>query len=114
MPENCLEISNIMTNTAQVVYDRLYDRVFDNSKLISVIGGISFAPMKEGLSQCLNEFMKNPRWRGNCNGKMEAYLTKMTGENISLSELGGKDKLKYLGWYYAPGAMKLLKNIKAK
>lgn len=114
MPENSLEISKIMTNTAQVVYDRLYDRVFDNSKLISVIGGISFAPMKEGLSQCLNEFMKNPRWRGNCNGKMEAYLTKMTGENISLSELGGKDKLKYLGWYYAPGAMKLLKNIKAK
>lgn len=112
MPENSMELSKEMGNTTQVVYDRLYNRVFDNSKLLSVIGDIRFTSMEEGLAKCLSEFVKSPRWRGGAEAKLEAYLGRKTGEKALLTELNGKDKLKYLGWYYAPAAMRLLRNIR--
>jgi nucleoside-diphosphate-sugar epimerase len=114
MPEDSMELSTEMNNTTQVVYDRLYDRVFDNTKLLSVVGNMEFVSMEEGLSQCLSEFLKNPRWRNGANAKFEAYLGKKLGEKIEISELEDREKLKYLLWYYIPDVMKLLKKIKVK
>lgn len=112
-PEDSRELSGEMGNTTQVVYDRLYNRVFDNAKLLSVVGDMEFISMEEGLTRCLTEFIRNPNWRGAAGGRLEAYLDRKNGKN-SLSEFSGKGKLKYAGWYYAPGAMKLLKKIKGK
>lgn len=111
MPEYSNELSKAMGNCAQVTYDRLYDRVFDNSKLLSVVGKMNFISIENGLCRCLNKFLENPKWK-NISYKTEAYLARNTGERIPLSELEGSTKIKYIGWYYAPEVMKILKRIK--
>ena len=65
MGVNGNKLADVMNNTAQVKCDRLYDRIFDNSKLLSTIDGdFSFTPMSVGLRQCLQEFIKKPHWTG--------------------------------------------------
>lgn len=44
----------------QVIYDRLYDRVFDNRKLNSFIDTDTFLKPKDGLEKCLRAFLKDP------------------------------------------------------
>lgn len=46
----------------QVIYDRYFDRVFDNSKIARFIDVKSFAKPSEGLENCLREFLKNPKF----------------------------------------------------
>ena len=106
------EFSNNIGNTYQVYYDRVYDRLFDNSKLISVTGELTFRKMEDGLSDCLTEFVMKPRWRMlNC--AAEAYINKQIGEKMSYSELNSsRDKIKYFGWYHIPKVMKMVKKIK--
>lgn len=113
LPEKSDEICEVMGSTWQIKYDRLYDRVFDNSKLRDVCPALSFTPMREGLAACLGEFIRHPAWRGAPQVKCEAYFNKMTGEKMPLDEAHGlKEKVKYLGWYYAPMAMNVIKSIK--
>lgn len=114
MPDDSIELGKVMGNTTQIHYDRIYDRIFDNSKLQSAVGDIKFTSMEDGLTECLTAFVRDPKWRGTVNSRLEAYLDKKTGEKMLQSELSGKSKLKYVGWYYIPGVMKLLKNIKVK
>lgn len=74
MPESSLELSKVMGNTMQVHYDSLYDRVFDNSKLMAVVGTLSFTPMKKGLESCLGRFLKYPKWKGRQHWRLEVYI----------------------------------------
>jgi hypothetical protein len=37
----------------QVIYDRLYDRDFDTSKIKSIMGDVSCTPLETGLAKCL-------------------------------------------------------------
>ena len=114
MPENSLELSRMMNNTTQVYYDRLYDRVFSNSKLLSVIGSdFSFTSIEDGLKRCLSSFMKAPRWRIQPNWKIDAYINKQNGDFTALEEIEGMHaKFKYLGWYCIPSTMKFLSKVK--
>lgn len=43
----------------QVIYDRYFDRVFDNSKIAEFIDISTFKTPEEGLKECLKEFLKN-------------------------------------------------------
>jgi len=112
MPNNSVNLAGVMGNTTQVVYDRLYDRVFDNTKLIAAIGEMPFITMEDGLSRCLTEFIKHPRWIDYPDPKMEAYLDKKSCAGPDLKEFHGRRKIKYFGWYYIPGIMKLAKRTK--
>lgn len=113
MPESSLGLTKVMGNTYQVRYDRLYNRVFDNTKLLSAIGTMPFTSMEDGLGSCLSEFLKKPKWRGQVNSKTEAYINKQTKDKMMDSELvGSKEKVKYYGWYYIPGLLELLRKIK--
>lgn len=47
----------------QILYDRLYNRVFDNSKLKNYIDISSFVSPSEGLVSCLTEFLKHPTFQ---------------------------------------------------
>ena len=83
-------------NKWQIKYDRLYDRWFDNSKIESVRGKYAYKPTFEGLEECLDGFLSNPKWLGN-NWRYEAWCDKQAGEWTSIFAIPGKkDKLRYL------------------
>lgn len=88
-------------NPWQIRFDRLYNRIFDNSKLESVRGRYNYKPCFEGLSECLDEFLENPKWLINNNIQYEAWCDRLTGEFTPMSEIPGiLNKLKYLKWRF--------------
>lgn len=104
----CLKVKSIenseslqrIRNKYQIKYDRLYDRKFDSSKLTAVTGFDDFTELKQGLTLCLSDFMKNPQWRW-INWKFEAWADKQAGERTNLKEINGiKAKFKYLIYRY--------------
>ena len=48
------------TTKYQVIYDRLYDRKFNNSKISKIIKHKEFIEIEIGLKNCLIEFLKKP------------------------------------------------------
>ena len=80
----------------QVLFDRYYDRVFDNSKIARFVNVNDFVNPEEGLKRCLEKFLKNPKFthtdvRGGLklieNTKMRLPFWKVKGM---------KQKIKYL------------------
>lgn len=83
-------------NKYQIKYDRLFNRKFDSSKLKAVTGFDNFTELKQGLTSCLSDFLKNPQWRA-INWKFEAWADRQAGERTKLKEINGiKAKVKYL------------------
>ncbi|MCK9217534.1 MAG: epimerase [Firmicutes bacterium] len=79
----------------QINYDRMYDRVFDNSKIDKFIDVDNFGDSKDRLTMCLANFLEQPQFK-NINWKAEALKDKITKEVAKLSEITGiKQKLKY-------------------
>lgn len=114
-PESSKGLSGVMGNASQIKYDRTYDRVFDNSKLITVYGKeFEFIQMQEGLKQCLSDYLNLPESKkiNTYNPVFYAWIDKSIGKKWSPQDMeGGKDKLKYFGYYYAPYLMDALKKI---
>ena len=82
-------------NKWQIKYDRLYNRTFDNTKINSVRGDYNYKGTWEGLGECLNEFLENPKWL-NMNWRYEAYCDRVAREFTPLREIPGlKMKLRY-------------------
>ncbi len=85
-------------NRWQIRYDRLYDRVFDNTKIENAIGDISYMPTFEGLEQALCSFLDEPKWL-DMKWKYEAWCDSEAKEFTPLKEISGKRaKLEYLKW----------------
>lgn len=86
-------------NLPQVKYDRLYDRVFDNSKINTFIDTAKFKKTRDAIHLCIHEFVKKPIWL-NINWVSEALKDRQTKEFISLNEWlnisGIKNKIKYI------------------
>lgn len=114
-PDTSDALSSVMGNATQIMYDRMYDRIFDSTKLMQACGGnLNFTPMREGLRKCLEEYLKLPEGQKlkDHNVKFDAWLDRSTGRGILLKEsVGTKEKLKYFGYYYAPGIMNILKTL---
>lgn len=112
MPENYFGIAETIGNYNSFRYDRIYDRIFDNSKIKQLCGdSYQFTPVQDGLEQCLKRFLQTPRFKS-VNVKLEAYLNRMVGEKTSLSEFStGKQKVFYMGYYRFPGVMKNLARL---
>jgi nucleoside-diphosphate-sugar epimerase len=84
----------------QIVYDRLFNRQFDSSKIAQYMNTDSFTPSEEGLRSCLEKFLKSPGF-GNINWKSEALKDRQTKEHTPLKEIPGpKQKIKYLIFRY--------------
>lgn len=80
----------------QIIYDRMYDRKFNNSKIEKYINVEGFMSTKIGLRSMLQEFLQQPNF-GNINWKSEAKKDKLTSEFTSLESVKGiKNKIKYL------------------
>lgn len=86
----------IPTSKWQVVYDRWYDRRFDNSAINEYIDTTTFVPMMEGLESCLREFLKQPSFKILGWGDHAMY-DRITGEWTPLKEIPTWDKrIKYI------------------
>ncbi len=106
MPDRCDEIAEIIGNRDSFQYDRLYDRVFDNAKILQLYSNsYQFTSIQDGLSRCLRSFIESPRYKS-INIKLEAYFNRKTGEKTPLVEFKTwKLKTMYLGYYYFPGIL---------
>lgn len=108
----------VLGNAYQIKYDRTYNRVFDNSKLLKTLDSslgyrIDFLPMKYGIRKCLEEYLSllDEQNSKTYNVKYMAWIDKNTGGRGEADIRGAKEKLKYLGYYYAPRAMDTLKKL---
>ncbi|WP_321479845.1 NAD-dependent epimerase/dehydratase family protein [uncultured Bacteroides sp.] len=84
----------------QIIYDRLYDRQFDNSKISQYLDLNDFSSIEIGIKKCLESFFKNRKFN-NINWVLEAKKDKLVGERTPLKEiLRIKQKMKYLLYRY--------------
>ncbi len=99
---NCVEVKNIQSalniknSKHQIVYDRMFDRVFDSSKINTLCLDDNYTNLKEGLTKCLDDFLLEPYF-GNINWGFEAIKDKIANERIRYSEIGNVKK--YLNYF---------------
>ena len=109
-PENCFELSELMGNYYQMKYDRLYNRVFGNSKVKKLCGGMEFTTTEEGIGRCLSECIVTNEWFCEPNYRIEAFINQRMKENTMRKEFRGLDSyLKYLCWRYGENIMKIVR-----
>ena len=79
-----------------IIYDRLYDRKFDNRKITNFITTDNFMDAADGLKLCLEKFLKQPKF-GAISWRAEAKKDKMLKEYTSILKIEGiRSKLVYL------------------
>lgn len=84
----------------QVIFDRLYNRTFDNSKIVQFMGVENFAKPEIALLGCISEFLDNPVW-GSIDWRQQAIMDRIVNERSSFSNISGiKNKLKYIYFRY--------------
>jgi nucleoside-diphosphate-sugar epimerase len=80
----------------QAKYDRLFNRVFDSSKVTDFVDLQEFRSFEQGLTRCLEEFLKTPNFLP-INWRSEAIKDRFSCEVASLKEIAHwKQKVKYL------------------
>lgn len=98
--QNLSEFMEWNSNKYKITYDRLFDRKFDNSKIIDFVDVESFTLPEDGLKICLNKFLKNPEFR-NINWAIEGRQDRLTKERTQFREIKGiKNKLRYIKYRY--------------
>ena len=84
----------------QIQYDRLYNRVFDNTKIKQFVDVTAFDGIESGLKRCLNDFLVSPQFR-RLNWSSEGAKDRITHELTSLHEIDDfKSKLRYLKYRF--------------
>lgn len=80
----------------RILYDRLFDREFDNRKIGKYIDPGEFDAFQRGLGNCLGKFLNAPKFK-NVNWRREATKDRLAGEFTPLREIHGfKEKFGYL------------------
>ena len=98
----------------QVVYDRYYDRVFDNTKTNGFIDTTTFAEPHTGLRRCLEAFLEKPQFR-EISMEKTAKFDRIAGERTPLSAFSGiKHKTAYLLYRHCPSAGRIMMSIYSK
>lgn len=84
----------------QIKFDRLFNRVFDNSKIRKYVDVDSFEGVESGLNSCTKEFLRSVSFR-DINWSLEGARDKVTREFTPLSEIGDfRSTLKYLKYRF--------------
>jgi nucleoside-diphosphate-sugar epimerase len=88
------------SNVYQIKYDRTFNRVFDNTKINKFTDTKDFVRTIEGISFCLEAFLKNPKFN-NIYWPAEAVKDKISGEHTSFKEIKNiKNVLIYIYFRY--------------
>lgn len=100
---HAVQMEEALGRAWRLKYNRIYNRAFDSSKLDEVCGGMRYTPMREGLVQCLSEFLQSERRFGAISFKSEAYMDRLTHTRTPLSAFDSpKKSLKYAVARYTP------------
>ena len=112
MPETSNMIADAIGNKYQIRYDRMFDRVFDNSKMLELCGrDFTLLSMEVGLRKCLEKFLDSPRWI-DVESTLIARLDRAEKCTHALKEFANpQQKMKYIGWRYCPAGMTVLKKV---
>lgn len=80
----------------QVKYDRMYDRVFDNSKISRFIDTSTFKPALQALSDCIGDFVRHPSFQY-VDAASEAVKDRLAHEITPVTQIPGiRQKMKYM------------------
>lgn len=84
----------------QIIYDRLFNRSFDSSKINQYLDIDRFVTVDIGVKNCLEKFLRNPTFN-DIDWKSEAKKDRILGEYTSLNEIQTvRQKIKYLAFRY--------------
>lgn len=91
----------IVGNSAQVRYDRMFNRVLDNRKVLAVTGlkQDELTTLNDGLSRELENFRKNPGYQYP-NLAINARLDRVLGTTISLRDFSFRQRREYYAMRY--------------
>lgn len=99
--EDFTQIEKVMNNQYQLRYDRMLDRVFDNSKVEEICGQVEFIDVLLGVQKCLKSFLEEKRKFHPISWRYEAVFDRITGERTPLKEIPTfKSKIRYLAIRY--------------
>lgn len=80
----------------QTSYDRMFDRIFDNTSIETFKTSDSYLTIQEGLERTLDAFLRNPKFTF-VNFAQEALIDRFTGEISNVLKIRGvKNKLIYV------------------
>lgn len=98
----------------QVIYDRWFNRRFDNSAINEFIDTSTFLSTEKGIRKSLTIFIRNNKsLKFPLNPSHEAFYDKITGETMDLKNFNGlKSKIIYIQQRFMPFMTPLLKTIK--
>lgn len=86
----------------QIIYDRIYNRRFDNSKISNFINVEDFTDPKDGLGNSLRSFLENKKF-GKIYWGLVGREDKLTNEYTPICKIGGfKNKIVYTLCRYTP------------
>lgn len=89
----------------QFIYDRLYNRKFDNTQIGHFIDTKSFITPEEGLKISINEFLQNPNFN-DINYIVMGAMDKKTGEKVQFASIPTlKEKLNYAVCRFFPDGL---------
>ena len=96
--DSAAEVAHYIGADYQWQYDRMYNRVFDSSKIDKITGQKTvYVPMNRGLELALREFIRGRHEFLHTDWWLEGYLDKLSGESVDLSSIAGiKNKAKYV------------------
>lgn len=96
LPKIVFTRKDMSLKTYQSRYDRQINRIFDNSKILTVSPLLSFTPIKDGLASCIHEFVSHPHYL-RISPATQGVHDRMTDSFTRLNEFNSNiDKLKYL------------------
>lgn len=96
------EVTAMISNIYQYKYDRIYNRIFDASKIRAFTSKTNFHPPAIGLEKCLRAFLKNIHFH-KINWRLESQKDVITGDLPNISEFAtikdfstySKSRIKY-------------------
>lgn len=87
MVETFTDFPSKAINKYQLMYDRLYDRVFNSNKIETDTNDVQYADTLETLKECLGAYIKGKKTFLYCNWWLEGYCDKLTGERTRISDI---------------------------
>lgn len=99
------QFCNIIENNYQLVYDRIYNRKFNNEKFVQTTGVNEFTTPDVGLERCLRQFLAQPTFK-EFSVKPHARMDRISHERTKLAEIPGTKQIaKYMIVRYFPEAI---------
>lgn len=97
--KNSLKLSKVQFKY-QILYDRSFDRLFDNTKFSELMPDVKFTDPEIGLKKCIQSFVRSKESRL-FSGMSEGIRDRISGERMKLGKLSGtKQKLLYIACRY--------------